>query len=577
MKKNMPWFVLALSGLVIGLAGCSKSGSPTAPKASPTPQAVNLSLTVSESEAVVGLAVEARATVTQGSSPVADGTPVSFFTSSANCTFIESSINTVTKQTTAGVASVAFTCNTAGEIKISAAVGSANASRTVRFFAAEQPTEGPRFYAISPSRGSARGGYNATITGQRLCKAYSNNNCLTPGDYTMKQSFVVGTDVIIDPNGNVTVVTKTVDREVALQVVSASGNQIEDTVVVTIPEADPDFLLEPAKVTLTLNNGVGTVDAVAVFEYLPDFIKVGLPQIFAVTPAMGAARGGEEVLITGQSLCVLAIFDTGQCDTQYPPSVRFDPPGADAEVTWVSPDGRALRVKTPFAGAQPLAQDLLSAVSVANATGSATRPDAFVYVAETPAPQLYALMPNAGPIEGGTRVTIFGSGFQAPVEVRFGDRQAQVISSNYTEIVCITPSIAPSAPFTPTVVNVTVTNILTGMQSANALQYRYGEAMFVSGISPVEGYIRTWTPATIYGQGFVAPVQVLVTAGDFTKEARVLSVSGTAIQVQMPPFEELAGEECIPVGASFQVTNLGSNLTASGTGFTYLCSSLSGP
>ncbi|MFN3413982.1 MAG: IPT/TIG domain-containing protein [Thermoanaerobaculum sp.] len=207
----------------------------------------------------------------------------------------------------------------------------------------------------------------------------------------------------------------------------------------------------------------------------------------------------------------------------------------------------------------------------------------FVYrvvpVGEGATPVLYSLSPNAGPIEGGTRVTIFGSGFEYPVQVLFGDREAQVVSSNFNQIVCIAPSIAPSQPGSPTIVQVQVKNILTGKSSSNTLPYRYGEAMFVSAITPNTGYILGWTPATIYGQGFVAPVQVRVTVAGVTKEAEVLSVSGTSIQVRMPPFAEAVGNQgCTPQAANFTVTNIGSNLTVSGPTFTYLCSGgISGP
>lgn len=591
MKTAKPLLALTFSGLVLGLVGCSKSDSPTAPKPKPTPQAVSLSLTVSASQAVAGEYVEARATVSQGSSPVADGTAVNFTLPEQLCWFdrnnngqqdegetglchwfAENNAARITKQTTGGVASAAWTSGTNGEVEVSAAVGSANAKRTVRFFAGESPTDLPRFFAVDPAFGSARGGYSVTISGQWLCKAYLNGSCAVPGDVVMRQAFVVGSDVIVGSGGGLVIVENSVDREVALPVVSFTGNGTQDSIVVTIPEADSGYLFQNAKVTLTINNGVGAVEAASVFEYLADFLVVGQPQIFEVTPSQGSARGGEEVLITGENLCVVLDSATHQCVARFLPAVRFDPPNAPAEVTWASPDGRALRVKTPLASAEPLSENLLAALVVNNLTGTGTRPDAFVFVAETPVPKLTALMPNAGPIEGGTRVTIFGSGFQAPVQVLFGDRQAQVISSNYNEVVCIAPSIAPSAPSTPTVVNVTVTNILTGKTSANALPYRYGEAMFVSGIRPAEGYIGGWTSATIYGQGFVAPVQVLVTVGDITKEAQVISVAGTEIQVMMPPFTEVIGDECTPTVATFTVTNLGSNLIASGPTFTYLCS-----
>ncbi|MGC8917541.1 MAG: IPT/TIG domain-containing protein, partial [Thermoanaerobaculum sp.] len=318
------------------------------------------------------------------------------------------------------------------------------------------------------------------------------------------------------------------------------------------------------------------------FVYVADYRKADAPQIFDVRPAQGSWQGGEEVTITGANLCVYYLTSSGLCDTGYPPTVLFTPPGSFAEVVSVSPDGRALRVRTPRVSAAPITEDIYSDVKVQNETGPNVALRAFVYVANgqvAVVPHLHALVPNSGPIEGGTRVTIFGSGFQYPVQVLFGDRQAQVVSSNFNEIVCIAPSIAPTQPGTPTTVPVSVTNILTGKVSDNTLPYRYGEAMFVSAISPNTGYILGWNPATIYGQGFVAPVQVLVTVGGITKEAQVLSVSGTSIQVKMPPFAEAVGDQgCTPVAATFTVTNIGSNLTATGPVYTYLCSGgISGP
>jgi hypothetical protein len=57
-----------------------------------------------------------------------------------------------------------------------------------------------------------------------------------------------------------------------------------------------------------------------------------------------------------------------------------------------------------------------------------------------PAPQIAALDPVAGPIAGGTTVTIQGTGFRPGATVTFGGRPATVQSVTPTEIVCVTPS-----------------------------------------------------------------------------------------------------------------------------------------
>ncbi|MCS7182234.1 MAG: IPT/TIG domain-containing protein [Thermoanaerobaculum sp.] len=699
--KNSTLFAIPLVGAaLVVFSSCSKSDSPTAPRPSPTPQAASLTLTVSATSAVTGEAVEARATVRQGTSPVPDGTVVTFTLPNEICegvpchSFLDNNEFRVSKETRAGVASALWTSVKVGDVTVTASSSGATASAQVRFSPRVQPVPAaaaPRFFSITPSSGSARGGYTASISGQWLCKSYLRGVCHSPADVTLRQVFKVVERVIIEGNRR-EVIYREVNRDVALRVRAFSGEGTNDTLVVEIPEADPAYLDQSFKVDLVLANGVGgPITVVNAFMYLADLLQAGYPQIFTVTPDSGTWQGGDEVLITGQDLCVYywtssgtcatsilpfvwftpggdaevrwlspdgravrvrtprvdidpisrdwesyltfsnlsgqvsrpfkfradfvlaespTIFgvspnqgswqggeevtvsgvnlcvrflrSSGLCDTTVPPAVRFTPPGADAMVTWVSPDGRALRVTTPRASVAPITQDIESSISVTNTAGTGNLANSFVYVANREVavtPVLHALSPNAGPIEGGTRVTIYGTGFQYPVQVLFGDREAQVVSSNFNQIVCIAPSIAATQPTTPTTVDVSVKNVLTGKTSSNTLPYRYGEAMFVSAITPNTGYILGWNNATIYGQGFVAPVQVLVTVAGLTKEAQVLSVSGTSIQVKMPPFQEaVSGQGCTPVVATFSVTNIGSNLRVTGPGYTYLCSGgISGP
>ncbi len=677
-KTGFLSFVLTL-GVVIAHTACSKSDSPTAPRPSPTPQGVSVSLTVSSTTAVVGTPVEARATVRQGTAAAPDGTPVKFVIAGGS---FPGGVSERSVTTQAGVASTVFTADDAGTVKVFAAVGSASDSKSVVFFSADppQPPQAtPRFFGINPSSGSARGGYNATISGQWLCKWYVNGSCATPADVTMRQTFRVVDQVVVQQNGTVIVLYKDVNRDVAMRVVSHGGSGVNDSLTVTVPEADSSFLSENVKVTILLDNGLSggePTKVVDAFEYQADYWVADVPAIFEVVPNNGSWQGGEQVTITGRNLCVLYWTSTGLCETRYAPWVLFTP-GSFAEVVSVSPDGSSLTVKTPSVSTVPITEEIFSRVAVRNVTGetgkdrafryraeqlppliysvqpssgsarggdtitiwganfvgpvkvdfspggtaqvvelandgtwvrvktpensvpldqdttssitvtvlfgtgrdqSVTKASAFTFKAEVTTPILYALSPNAGPIEGGTRVTIFGSGFQYPVQVLFGGREAQVISSNFNQIVCIAPSIAPSQPGTPTTVAVEVVNILTGKRSTNTLPYRYGEAMFVSGITPNTGYILGWTPATIYGQGFVAPVQVVVNQGGIEVEAEVLSVSGTSLQVRIPPYRGVIGNQCAPVVATIRVTNLGSNLSVTGPTFTYLCSGgISGP
>lgn len=571
---------LSMAG-VLALTACSKSDSPTAPRPSPTPSAATLTLTVSSSTAIAGQAVEARATVRQGNTAVPDGTVVNFIlprviscddtNNNGQCDqgeasrlqyfFIENNDSSLAKTTQNGVASAAWTSRIVGDVPVSASVGSASASATVRFL----PEPGdpwfnapkPVIYSLSPDRGSWQGGEEISIFGENLCVLVSTTTGLC--------------DVTVPP----TVQFDPPKLQAEVTYVSPDGRFVR----VKTPRLAPAPPEQPTTASVTVQNNSGSDTAAGLFLYRPDvpsFVAAPAPVIYSVAPDRGSWEGGEEVAIFGQNLCMYVSTTTGLCDVTVPPTVRFNPPDLQAEVTYVSADGRMLRVITPKLAPQAPQEDSVSSVSVTNASGNVTAANIFVYrvvpVGQGATPVLYALSPNAGPIEGGTRVTIFGSGFEYPVQVLFGDREAQVVSSNFNQIVCIAPSIAPSQPGSPTVVQVQVKNILTGKVSSNTLAYRYGEAMFVSGITPNTGYILGWTPATIYGQGFVAPVQVLVDQGGIQVEAEVLSVSGTSLQVRIPPYRGVIGEQCAPVTATIKVTNLGSNLSVTGPTFTYLCS-----
>ena len=66
------------------------------------------------------------------------------------------------------------------------------------------------------------------------------------------------------------------------------------------------------------------------------------------------------------------------------------------------------------------------------------RADAFRYGV---AFSVFAVDPSSGPFTGGTRVTIFGEGFDEPLVVDFGDVRQQVLSVTGNEILVRTAAI----------------------------------------------------------------------------------------------------------------------------------------
>ncbi len=144
------------------------------------------------------------------------------------------------------------------------------------------------------------------------------------------------------------------------------------------------------------------------FEY------VGPPALTSLTPQSG--HDGTEVTITG------AGFRDG-C------TVTFG-----GQTT-----GAAVVTDTTITAYAPSHAPGLVDVTVTNVDGqSGTLAKAFTYV---PAPAVAYVEPNAGPVEGGTAVTITGTGFQDGAAVTFGYTEATgVVVVNPTTITALTPA-----------------------------------------------------------------------------------------------------------------------------------------
>jgi hypothetical protein len=293
----------------------------------------------------------------------------------------------------------------------------------------------------------------------------------------------------------------------------------------------------------------------------------------SLTPASTTATAGSFVAVVAQ-------VNSGSGNAADGTAVTFDVTGGHfdvkdgtgafaTEVVRTTASGRAsVNITADTAGQAAVLGRVTGDSDQTTVTFTGVAPTPTPTPTPTDQPQIYALTPNAGPFEGGTRVTISGVGFQAPVQVLFDDIQAQVVSTSYREVVCISPSITPTAPDTVITKQVTVTNIGNGKKSTG-VGFRYGVTMFISSFSPMEGPADTPTTVTIFGQGFVAPVSVVATIG---VEWDVLSVSGTELVVKTRPLpvNNPHQQNCGPTPTTFTVTNVGSNTSYTSTQeFTY--------
>ena len=222
---------------------------------------------------------------------------------------------------------------------------------------------------------------------------------------------------------------------------------------------------QTADVRVNTNAGTGSQET----DTLPDafvLLPGGGPQIYGVSPSSGRSSGGEVVNVLGQG------FGSVASDL----SVSFADPNGLVKlgtVMAVSPDGTQIQVETPRFSTIPLEADQPQDVTVATLDGVISLEDAFIVLADEPTPQIASISPIAGPLDGGTLVTIFGSGFQVPVQVKFGNLTALDVNvfndttpADNDRITCVTPDYSQQGEVPPVSVSVEVTNVTSGKSAS---------------------------------------------------------------------------------------------------------------
>jgi Metallo-peptidase family M12/IPT/TIG domain len=141
-----------------------------------------------------------------------------------------------------------------------------------------------------------------------------------------------------------------------------------------------------------------------------------------------------------------------------------------------------------------------------------------------PAPTVTGVTPASGSANGGTPVTITGTGFRNPARVAFSDlgsgpAATSVVVMNSTTITAVTPAHAPS---------VTDVVVMSPNQQTGVLRfaYTYSAPPTVSSISPNAGTTVGGTTVTITGANFAAPATVTIGGAPATS---VNVTSGTTI------------------------------------------------
>ena len=255
--------------------------------------------------------------------------------------------------------------------------------------------------------------------------------------------------------------------------------------------------------------------------------------VSGISPCAGPVGGGAQVTISGANLDnVTAVYFGGVAASSFTIEsatqiVAISPANAPGtvDVTVVTPDG-----------------------------ASAPSPnDLFSYMA---APAVTDISPPTGPADGGTLVTITGSGLAGATGINFG----AVAASDFT-IDSPTQITATSPMESAGTVDVTVTTAGGVSIVSSADQFMFVAVPAVTGVSPASGPVAGGTTVTITGTGFTAATAV--DFGSIAADNMVIDAAGTQITATSPP--ESAGAVDVTVTGP-----AGTSATSSADQFRYV-------
>jgi N-acetylneuraminic acid mutarotase len=231
------------------------------------------------------------------------------------------------------------------------------------------------------------------------------------------------------------------------------------------------------------------------------------PVIKKVEPRYGGPlRGGTEITITGSNFMEGVVVTIGEKRVQ--------------QLDLFSPT--ELRLETPPGTAGP------KPVRVTNPDGQeAMEEDGFSY---NRAPRIISISPSAGPLEGGTPITITGERFIRGLDVLIGGTEADVEVALPTRITALTP------PSDVGLKDVTVRNP-DGQRDTLEDAFTYNTAPVIVRVTPDNGRLAGGTRITIQGGGFQpgAEVRISINQGAYRAASSVEVMSSSIITALTPP------------------------------------------
>jgi hypothetical protein len=265
-------------------------------------------------------------------------------------------------------------------------------------------------------------------------------------------------------------------------------------------------------------------------DYATGYRKAPAPTVTAVTPVSGPLAGGTTITVTGTNLRMASAVKVGT---------------ASATNVVVNSAGTSLTAKTPAgtAGAK--------SVSVTTPSGTATKASAFTYFA---LPTVTAVSPAAGPLAGGTTITVTGTNLLGTTSVKVGTAAATavVVNSAGTSLTAKTPSGTAGAK------SVSVTT--PGGTATKASAFTHMAAPTIGTVTPSSGPTAGNTTITVSGTNFRAGLTT-VKIGTTLATNVVVNSAGTSLTAKTP-----AGT----AGAKSVVVTAPGGTVTKANGFTYV-------
>jgi len=498
------------------------------------------SLEASNDSPLVNTPVLVTATVTVNGEPAPDGTTVEF--SSTGGVFVANGETLATVVTTNGQASVTFGATEAGGYIVQARVRTITSQIQIAYRNPDS-SDALQIWSINPAVGSYAGGETVVLTGKGIQNPVEVFFTVQGTQY----------QAIID------------------QVVPSVPASSAGTITVRTPQPTAADTNQTSTADIKVVVKVGTPDEEnqsypSAFTFISNSVIIGDPTIFGVEPFSGRSAGGETVTILGLNFAV----DEAKALVKNFDEVYFTFQGQDLLAQVERWSETQIEVITPRFSLLPLTANQNAGVKLTRINGDpVVKNDIFIVKSDIAVPEITGISPTAGPMDGGTLVTINGHGFEIPMQVLFGDYEAtgvQVIDDQSLAdndiITCLTPDLSQQSQTPPFAVNVKVTNLQTGNNATSSQTFTFGDILYVGQANPTEGQIGDLL--ALYGAGFEDPVTVWFSNNI---EFDVIAVTGTELTLRSPP--SLA-PTCADRSGAFRVVLNQSNMEATGGNYTLL-------